>query len=706
MNLFFPGPSEALTMAKVYIQRQGFKGWTPLLFLLIILGFGLVGSETRSLSPEYLSSLSVNDQRNVLLNNLNIDRIDQNVFQHFGNVLSLNLSHNGLRFIRNGTFEGLKKMQVLDLHRNKISTIRTGAFSDLSELTSLDLRNNDLTSLSDWLRTSRLGNLKKLYLDFNNIPLIEHGDFEGLSSLRYLHLSWNGIREKGQGAFSGLKGADQFSHFEFLYELDLSHNHLREVSRNQFLGLRSLIELDLQHNNISSLADNAWAGLINLLKLRLCYNRITNLKSSSFAGLGKVHVLFIRYNTISTIRDDAFKGLGSLANLDLTNNRIQVLRSRIFMELQNSLIYLHLEENLIQILSHDTFSNLTNLKRLYLNSNAIVSITPGAFAQLKQLQFLNLSGNALATLPGDIFQATNQVQIIDLSGNDLTILLTGLFSKTSKLKKLDLRRNSLRTLPKSAFALTSFDTVRSDIDMKLSGNNLDCNCLLEWFRLGFAANKSGTGRREETTCESPPSLRGRFISDLVKPLSCTQGNDVDNTTHFLPDPSENRTSLNALNVVLFGTLPTLAVVVVIVASVYFAIIKRRRLSQELPLDHGNRRVHRLPVNPVLNVEGVRSSLNAASTFVRFSDGVAGEISNTSTDGDSFSTVDHTYYHREREELSGNDASSIDYGVPARMVPLRRDTQRSWPIYHSTDAQAGQASPRPIITRTYFGVNNV
>eukprot|EP00057_Strongylocentrotus_purpuratus_P026995 XP_011681469.1 PREDICTED: leucine-rich repeat-containing protein 15-like [Strongylocentrotus purpuratus] len=690
-------------MAKVYTQRLRFKGWTPLLFLLIILGFGPVGSDTRSLSPEYLSSLSVNDQRNVLLNNLNIEKIELNVFQQFGNVLSLNLSHNSLSFIRNGTFRGLQKMQVLDLHRNKISTIRSGAFSDLSELTSLDLRKNELTSLSDWLRTSRLGNLKKLYLDFNNIPLIEHGDFEGLSSLRYLHLSWDGIREKGHGAFSGLKERSvlTFSYFKLLHELDLSHNHLREVSTDQFLGLRSLIELDLQHNNISSLAEDAWAGLINLLKLRLCYNRITNLKNSSFSGLRNVNILLIRYNTISTIRDDAFKGLGSLENLDLTNNRIQILRSRIFMELQNSLIYLHLKENLIQVLSHDTFFNLTNLKRLHLNSNAIVSITPGAFAQLKQLQFLNLSGNALATLPGDIFQATNQVQIIDLSGNDLTILPTGLFSKTLKLKELDLRRNSLKTLPKNVFPLRNVDTVRIGFDLKLSGNNLDCNCLLEWFRLCITAN-SGTGTREDATCETPPSLRGRFLSDLGKPLPCTHGNDVDNTTHLLPDPSENRTSLNALNVVLFGTLPTLAVVVVIGASVYFAIIKRRRLSQELPLDHGN---IRSPGNADLDAEGVRSSL-AASTFVRFSDGHMGEISNTSIDGDSFSTVDHTYYHREREELSGNDASSIDYGVSGRMVPLCRETQRSWPLYHSTDAQAGQASPRPIITRTYFGVNNV
>lgn len=691
-------------MDKVYTQRLRFKGWTPLLFLVIILGFGPVGSETRSLSPEYLSSLSVNDQRNVLLNSLNIDRIELKVFQQFGNVLSLNLSHNGLRFIRNGTFRGLKNMQVLDLHRNKISTIRSGAFSDLSELISLDLRNNDLTSLSDWLRTSSMRNLKYLYLDFNNIPLIEHGDFEGLSSLWYLHLSRNGIRENGHGAFSGLEEISvlRFSHFKFLHELDLSHNHLREVSTDQFLGLGSLIELDLQHNNISSLAENAWAGLIKLSKLSLCYNRITNLKNSSFAGLGKVNVLFIRYNTISTIQDDAFKGLGSLENLDLANNRIQLLRSRIFMELQNSLIYLHLEENLIQVLSHDTFSNLTNLKRLHLNSNAIVSISPGALAQLKQLQFLNLSGNALATLPGDIFQATSQVQIIDLSGNDLTILPTGLFSKTLELKKLDLRRNSLRTLPKNVFTFSSADTIRNDIDLKLSGNSLDCNCMLEWFRLGITATKSGTGTREEATCESPPSLRGRFLSDLGKPLSCTHGNDVDNTSHLLPDPSENRKSLNALNVVLFGTLPTLAVVVVIGASVYFAIIKRRRLSQELPLDHGNRRS---PGNADLDAEGVRSSL-AASTFVRFSDGHVGEISNNSIDGDSFSTVDHTYFHREREELSGNDASSIDYGITGRMVPLCRDTQRSWPLYHSTDAQAGQASPRPIITRTYFGINNV
>ena len=65
--------------------------------------------------------------------------------------------------------------------------------------------------------------------------------------------------------------------------LDLSANHLPEISGAPFEQLQVLLHLSLRRNEISKLSVTVFRGLISLRHLNLNYNRLTDLPVDVFA---------------------------------------------------------------------------------------------------------------------------------------------------------------------------------------------------------------------------------------------------------------------------------------------------------------------------------------------------------------------------------------------------------------------------------------
>lgn len=103
-------------------------------------------------------------------------------------TVTLILSHNKIRVLKNGSFFGLYTLEKLDLKHNLISTIMPGAFRGLAELRKLDLSNNRVGCLSADMFQG-LSNLTKLNLSGNIISTMDPGVFEELPSLKLVNFN-------------------------------------------------------------------------------------------------------------------------------------------------------------------------------------------------------------------------------------------------------------------------------------------------------------------------------------------------------------------------------------------------------------------------------------------------------------------------------------------------------------------------------------
>lgn len=103
-------------------------------------------------------------------------------------TVTLILSNNRIRVLRNGSFIGLYALEKLDLRENLISTIMSGAFHSLSELRKLDLSNNRIGCLTADMFQG-LSNLTKLNLSGNIISTLDQGVFQELPFLKLVNFN-------------------------------------------------------------------------------------------------------------------------------------------------------------------------------------------------------------------------------------------------------------------------------------------------------------------------------------------------------------------------------------------------------------------------------------------------------------------------------------------------------------------------------------
>lgn len=186
--------------------------------------------------------------------------------------------------------------------------------------------------------------------------------------------------------------------------LGLAHNLIREIKREDFIGVGHLISLDLSNN---------------LLEFLL---------ADSFAELGNLINLFLNDNIIRTLQHDAFTGLNNLKQLSLSRNRIKELDDKMLKGVFN-LEELDLSKNEIAILEPHTFVSLSFLKKLKLNNNQIIQLTANMFEGFK--------------LKGQSFNGLRYLELLDLRNNKLTEIPTSILTRMPALAQLLLSNNQI-----------------------------------------------------------------------------------------------------------------------------------------------------------------------------------------------------------------------------------------------------------------------
>jgi len=105
-----------------------------------------------------------------------------------------------------GRFTGMKKVEVLDLAHNQIKALSDGTFRHLP-------------------------NLKELYLNHNNLRHLPKHVFHGLAKLETLTMQSNLLN----------KWMLQMNIFPNLKYLRLDGNRIRKIRKNDFIGMSSLL---------------------------------------------------------------------------------------------------------------------------------------------------------------------------------------------------------------------------------------------------------------------------------------------------------------------------------------------------------------------------------------------------------------------------------------------------------------------------------
>ena len=287
------------------------------------------------------------------------------------------------------------------------------------------------------------------------------GDFDGLTGLVSLDLSWMDLHGWAPGTFDGLIR---------LVSLDLRNNAFAELAAGAFDGLPNLVELKLEDNRLlTTLAPSAFRGLPNVHELWLKGTGLTALPAGAFEGLSNLDSLDLSAAgycgppdwdecifvpvPVAKIEPGAFRGLSKLRSLIVHGDSLTVLRLGTFDGLHE------LRELSIfgRAVKPGTFAGLSKLRELRLYGDSLTTLEPGTFAGLSKLRYLYLSRDSLTPLesgpllePGT-FAGLSKLRYLYLNRNSLTTLEPGTFAGLAELDGLELSENQLKTLEPGAF---------------------------------------------------------------------------------------------------------------------------------------------------------------------------------------------------------------------------------------------------------------
>ncbi|XP_062850761.1 leucine-rich repeats and immunoglobulin-like domains protein 3 [Trichomycterus rosablanca] len=219
-------------------------------------------SRNRVRRIEGLTFHGLHTLRSLKMQRNGITRLMDGAFWGLSNMEVLQLEYNNLTEVNKGWLYGLLTLQQLHLANNAISRIKSDAWEFCQKLAELNLSSNQLTRLEEGSFMG-LSVLEQLSIGYNKVSFITDGAFKGLSNLHLLDLRYNEISwtiEDMNGPFSALNN---------LRKLFLQGNQIRSVTKKSFTGLDLLEQLDLGNNAIMSIQGNAFAQMKKLEELHL-----------------------------------------------------------------------------------------------------------------------------------------------------------------------------------------------------------------------------------------------------------------------------------------------------------------------------------------------------------------------------------------------------------------------------------------------------
>lgn len=466
------------------------------------MGTMVIAEICSQLSGTAISSLSLRNMKLVSLTNTTFEGLHQT------NLSCLDLSHNILGKIEEGSFQWLPRLETLILVENNIKHLTRDTFQGLQSLKSLQLTKAlvkghiSATPIIDDFSFQPLTTLESLVLRNTAIREITTQTFTGLTSLKELDLSWCSclsLKSITNETFVSLAASP-------LRKLNLTGAAVVQISPGGFSTLKNLTVLLLDSNFIKQiLTGREFEGLGQLEEIHMSLNyQKVNLSSASFAAVPRLKVLTLGKSLTSTalnVDPSPFSPLVNLTFLDLSNNNIANIRRTLLKGLVN-LKVLKLQHN--------------NLARLWKNGNVG---GPVMFLQdTLKLKTLLMDSNGLDEIPAGALRGLRELQELSLGNNLLNSLRPAVFDDLISLRALFLQKNMITSVRPEVFK-----TPLSNLSLLIMGKNpYDCTCeSILWYTtwLNNTNTSSVPGLAEQYTCNTPLTYFNRSIMNF-DPLSC------------------------------------------------------------------------------------------------------------------------------------------------------------------------------------------
>ncbi|XP_047234710.1 transforming growth factor beta activator LRRC32 isoform X1 [Girardinichthys multiradiatus] len=265
----------------------------------------------------------------------------------------LDMSYNKLKSLPETFFTSMGSLEVLNVSNNCISSFSVTSKDILHRVKIINLSHNSLQSLT--FGENSLQSLKKLFLQGNDLTVLDQHIFQRLPSIKYLQLQQNNLQ---------ICGSPQNQH-----ELTpTDENHHSPTGCVSFSSVYNLHFLYLSENNLRSLPAKAFVNTpLKLLDVSL--NPGLDMHRDALFGLehSLVHLL-LRENNMSSLNTD-LTFLKSLKHVDLSTNQLKTLPT---WNKESAIESLNLQNNNLVTLDQSTILALEHsLKTLYMGSNPL-----------------------------------------------------------------------------------------------------------------------------------------------------------------------------------------------------------------------------------------------------------------------------------------------------------------------------------------------
>lgn len=181
------------------------------------------------------------------------------------------------------TSSDVVNVKIFDSHT---PFIVTEIFEKFYNITGLEIRKSSLARIQPFA-LSTAPNLKDIIIVENNIPILEHGSFDGLEKLRNLYLI---------------------------------NNHIEAIEHGAFYGLENLMKLWMTNNRFTALEPTTFGSLLNLKKLIITHSSISRIDGQLFRNNTQLQEIILNDNKINEIEQNFIDDMEQLEILKLNDN--------------------------------------------------------------------------------------------------------------------------------------------------------------------------------------------------------------------------------------------------------------------------------------------------------------------------------------------------------------------------------------------------
>lgn len=367
----------------------------------------------------HLAHLSIYNNR--------LDRLP-GYFERMTSLKVLNMSNNRFPALPD-VLPKLRALEELDASLNLISTLPE-KIGEMSALVKLILVGNKISSFPD--SVTALHRLQLLDCRRNNIS--ELGPASTLPGLCVIDFSRNPVKKL------------ELSLGPHVDTLTLSHTGISDILLPPVISKETIMltALTLSHSNLTCLDESLFSHLSLLEDLNLDHNHLRQVPDS-ICDLRELRSFSCSVNSLVTL-PDRFHNLQKLERLDVYDNNLTAAPRSLYQcprlsraSIASNLI--SLTEPFLVSVELLSLPALDSLTEVYLCENRYEGDIMCVIMHMKELRILNIAFNEIEEIPPAFFKDLVKLEELYLGGNKLSSIPTEHLWKLTRLKVLFLNGN-------------------------------------------------------------------------------------------------------------------------------------------------------------------------------------------------------------------------------------------------------------------------